>query len=112
VTGRRKEDTPVYAILRINSYEPGALAAGTDRMAEFDRLHAAQPGFIGSAVVDLGGGRRFVLNLWDSVEASRAGLRVLAPEVERLLVPLMSAPSQFLGAGPILSWPTARSDDG
>jgi hypothetical protein len=102
----------MYAILRINSYDPDALAAGTDRMAEFDRLHATQPGFVGSAVVDLGGGRRFVLNLWDSAEASRAGLRVLAPEVERLLVPLMSAPSQLLGAGPILSWPTARSDDG
>ena len=101
----------MYAILRINNYDPEASAAVTERMAEFDRLHAAQPGFVGSAVVDLGGGSRFLLNLWASAGASRAGLRVLAPEVERLLVPLMSAPSQFLGAGPVLSWPPARSDD-
>ena len=112
MTGLGKQNAPMYAILRINSYDPDPLAAGTGPPAEFDRLHEAQPGFVGSAVVDLGSGRRFVLNLWDSAEASRTGLRVLAPEVERLLAPLMSAPSQFLGAGAVLSWPSARPGDG
>ena len=96
----------MYAILRMNTYDPEKLAAAADRMAEFDRLHAAQPGAEGSIGVDLGEGRRFVLNLWESVEASRAGQRVLVPHLQRLLVPLMSGPSQFLGAGPVVTWQT------
>ena len=94
----------MYAILRVNTYDPQKLAAAGDRVAEFDRLHAAQPGAEGSIGVDLGEGRRFVLNLWDSVEASRAGQRVLVPQLQRLLVPLMSEPSQFLGSGPVVTW--------
>lgn len=94
----------MYAILRVNTYDPEKLAAAADRTAKFDQLHAAQPGFEGSVGVDLGEGRRFVLNLWDSAEAGRAGQRVLVPQLERLLVPLMSAPSQFVGAGPVVTW--------
>ncbi len=102
----------MYAILRLNTYDPEKLAAASDRMGEFDRLHAAQPGFEGSASVDLGEGRRFVLNLWDSVESSQAGQRVLVPHLERLLLPLMSAPSQFIGAGPVVSWQTSFPEGG
>jgi hypothetical protein len=97
----------MYAILRVNTYDQDELASAADRMAEFDRLHAAQPGAQGSIGVDLGEGRRFVLNLWDDVEASRAGQRVLVPHLQRLLVPLMSGPSQFLGAGPVVTWQMA-----
>ena len=102
----------MYAILRVNTYDPDKLAAAADRMEEFDRLHSAQPGAEGSIGVDLGEGRRFVLNLWESVEASRAGQRVLVPHLQRLLVPLMSEPSQFLGAGPVISWQLTPSGRG
>lgn len=96
----------MFAILRVNSYDPERLAAAADRMAEFDELHAAQPGFAAGVAVDVGGGRRAVLNVWDSAEAGRAGQEVLVPHLERLLVPLMSAPSQFIGAGPVVTWRT------
>lgn len=99
----------MYAILRVNSFDPEKLAGATDRLEEFDRLHAAQPGAEGSIGVDLGQGRRFVLNLWDGVESSRAGQQVLVPHLQRLLVPLMSQPSEFLGAGPVVTWQTASS---
>jgi hypothetical protein len=102
----------MYAILRLNSYDSEKMAAAAECMTEFDRLHAAQPGFEGSVGVDLGEGRRFVLNLWDSLESSRAGQRVLVPHVERLLVPLMSAPSQFIGAGPVITWQIGSLEDG
>ena len=92
----------MYAVLRLNTFDPSKLAAGADRVAEFDRLHAARPGFLGSAVVDLGAGRRFTLNLWESEEAAEAGRRVLGPVVERLLVPLMAKPSVLVGAGPVI----------
>ncbi len=99
----------MFAILRMNTYDPEKLAAAADRMAKFDDLHAAQPGFEAGVAVDLGEGRRFVLNVWDSPESGRAGQQVLVPHLERLLVPLMSAPSQFIGAGPVVSWRTSTA---
>ena len=92
----------MYAVLRLTTYDPERLAAGADRVAEFDRLHSAQPGFLGSAVVDLGGGRRFFLNLWESAAAAEAGRQALGPVVDDLLGPFMAAPSQLLGAGPVI----------
>ena len=92
----------MYAVLRLTTYDQERLAAGADRVAEFDRLHSAQPGFLGSAVVDLGGGRRFFLNLWESAAAAEAGRQALGPVVDDLLGPLMAAPSQLLGAGPVI----------
>jgi hypothetical protein len=53
-------------------------------------------------VVDLGAGRRFALNLWESEQHSAAALQVLGPEVGRLLDPLMAAPSRLIGTGTVL----------
>ena len=69
----------------------------------------AQPGYVGSVVVDLGEGRRFVLNLWETERRSASAFQVLAPEVGRLLGPLMAAPSQLIGAGPVLSSDLVRA---
>ena len=89
----RQGESAMFAVLRLNSFDPHKLAASGDRLEEFDKLHAAQPGYVGSVVVDVGEGRRFVLNLWESEEHSAAALSVLGPEVGRLLGPLMSGPS-------------------
>lgn len=102
----------MYAILRVNTLDPDRLARAADSVEEFDRRHADQPGFQGSIGVDLGEGRRFVLNLWDGVESSRAGQAVLVPHLQRLLVPLMSQPSEFLGAGPVVTWQVPPSPGG
>jgi hypothetical protein len=99
----------MYAVLRLNSFDPAQLVVSADRMEEFDAIHAAQPGFIGSVVVDLGAGRRFALNLWETEQHSTAALQVLGPEVGRLLGPLMAAPSQLIGAGPVLSSDLVRA---
>jgi hypothetical protein len=37
---------------------------------------------------------------------------VLVPHLERLLVPLMSAPSQFIGAGPVVTWQMGSLEGG
>ena len=100
----------MFAVLRVNTFEPDKLSASQDSIAEFDRIHAAQPGYAGSVVVDLGRGRRFALNLWDSIEHSQAALSVLVPEVDRLLGPLMSATSEFIGAGEVISSDLDRRD--
>lgn len=93
----------MYAVLRLNSFDPDKLAQSPNQLQEFDRIHASQPGYAGSMVVDLGSGRRFVVNLWQSEQASKAAFQRLIPEVDRLLAPLLSAPSEFIGAGQVIS---------
>lgn len=93
----------MYAVLRLNSFNPDRLAEARGQLEEFDRIHASQAGFEGTIVVDLGSGRRFMVNLWQSEDASKEAFERLAPEVDRLLTPLLSAPSQFVGAGPVIT---------
>jgi hypothetical protein len=93
----------VQAVLRINSFDPGKLAAGQEQLEEFNKIHAAQPGFLGSVTVDLGEGRQFVLNLWDSEEHRVSGLEALGPAVERFMNPLLAGPSELIGVGPVVA---------
>jgi hypothetical protein len=93
----------MYGVLRLNPFDPDKLAESADQLEEFDRLHASQPGFAGSIVVDLGSGRRFMVNLWQNEDASKAAFERLMPEVDRLLTPLLSEPSEFIGAGPVIA---------
>ena len=92
----------MYAIVRLNSFDPVKLDA-SPALEQFDQIHRRQPGYVGSIVVDLQAGRRLVLNLWESEEHSAAALSVVGPEVDRLLEPLMSHPSELIGAGTVLS---------
>ena len=93
----------LFAIVRLNTFDLDRLGDATQDVEEFDALHARQPGYVGSLVVDLTQGRRLVVNVWQSKEHSEAALAALAPEVGRLLNPLMTAPSEFLGAGVVIS---------
>ncbi len=97
----------MYAVLRLNHFDLDKLAAAREKLSEFDRIHSAQPGYAGNIVVDLGSGRRVMVNLWESEEAGRTAFARLMPEVDRLLTPLLAAPSEFIGAGPVLSEPDA-----
>lgn len=93
----------MQAVLRVNSFDPEKLANGQQQLDEFNKIHAAQPGFLGSLTVDLGAGRQFVLNLWDTEEHRVAGLEALGPAVERLVNPLFAAPSELVGVGPVIA---------
>jgi hypothetical protein len=93
----------MYAVLRMNSFDPDKLAASRGSLERFDKVHAAQPGYVGSVVVDLGEGRRFALNVWQSEEHSTAALSILGPEVGRLLTPLLASPSELIGVGTVIS---------
>jgi hypothetical protein len=99
----------MYAVLRLNSFDPVKLGVSADGLKEFDKIHAAQPGYVGSVVVDLGAGRRFALNLWETEQRSASAMQILSPEVGRLLGPLMAAPSQLIGSGPVLSSDLVRA---
>ena len=34
--------------MRLNSFDAAKLAAGDDRLQQFDKLHASQPGYVGA----------------------------------------------------------------
>jgi hypothetical protein len=93
----------MHAVVRLNSFDPHLLANAGDDLAEFDAAHAAQPGYLGSLVVELEPGRRLVLNVWESEQHSDAARAALGPVVARLLNPLLVRPSQLLGTGPVIS---------
>jgi hypothetical protein len=91
----------MYAIIRKNTYDPATLNHAGTALAEFQRLHAAQPGYAGSLDIDAGLGQRVVVNLWQTEQDARAGMTVLVPHLQRLLEPLMARPSELVGAGAV-----------
>ncbi|MBB3036521.1 hypothetical protein [Hoyosella altamirensis] len=92
----------MYAVVRVNHFDTEKLTAHSTDVAEFDRIHAEQPGFIGSLIVDLGDGKQATVNLWDKEESAKTALPRIGPVVGQLLNPLMAAPSELLGTGPVI----------
>ena len=92
----------MYAVVRELRYDPDKLTDAAGQLEEFQRLHAAQPGYLGSLTVDAGEGRRVVVNLWETEAQAFAGRDALEPAVRQLVAPLLTEPSQLLGAGPVI----------
>jgi hypothetical protein len=92
----------MYAIVRELLYDPARLSRAAGQLEAFQRLHASQPGYVGSLTVDLGEGRRVVVNLWQTEEQAFAGRDALEPAVRRLIEPLLAAPSRLIAAGPVI----------
>ncbi len=93
----------MYAVVRELRYDPAKLAGASGQLEEFQRLHAAQPGYVGSLTVDTGSGRQIVINLWQTEAQAFAGREALEPAVRTLVEPLLAAPSLLIAAGPILN---------
>ena len=93
----------VYAVVRKNTYDRTKLAQGRQLLTEFDEIHARQPGFRGTISIDCGDDSVVVMNLWESEEHARAGLEVLRPVVQRLLVPLLKTESVLIGEGQVVA---------
>lgn len=91
----------MYALVRNNSFAQAMLARGGQQFAEFDALHAGQPGYRGTVSIDIGNGRQLAVNLWESEESAIAALPVMGPAVKRLLEPMRGGPSELVGAGPV-----------
>src|SRR5690242_8700518 len=96
------EGRSMYAIVRESTYDTKALKGGKHRLDEFQALHEKQPGYAGTVVVELSAGRWLTVNLWKREEDARAALPVMVPVVERLLEPMMTQPSEVIGAGPVV----------
>lgn len=99
----------MFAVVRRTAYDPAQLAQVRERLAEFQPLHADQPGYRGTLVVDAGDGRWLTVNLWETQEQATAALPAVGPAVRRLLGPLQAGPSEVLGAGPVVLTDLARA---
>ena len=93
----------MYAVVRINQDDPDRARLAHDQLREFDQTHSAQPGYRGTLTVGRADYRNLVVNLWDSEQHATAARTTLSPIVRRLLNPVLSQPSQLLGAGPVLA---------
>jgi hypothetical protein len=102
------EKQTMYAIVRDATYDPTRLAQGTAQLDEFDAIHASQPGYRGSIVVDVGHGRRLSVNVWEAAAAAQATLPTMVPEVERLVNPLLTEPATLVGEGPVVTADLAK----
>ena len=91
----------MYAVVRANRYDPTRLANGQAALSEFQALHDKQPGSLGTLAVDAGDGRWIVINLWDSQEHANAALPGMIPQVQRLVEPLLAAPSELIATGQV-----------
>jgi hypothetical protein len=92
---------PLYAVVRDNQYDPSKLAEGQAALDEFQALHDRQVGSLGTLIIDAGNDRWITINVWESQEQAMAALPGLVPEVERLIEPVLAAPSQLIVAGPV-----------
>ncbi len=91
----------MYAVIRDNSFDSTKLEPGGAKDAEFQSAHAAQPGYQGSIVVDVGSGRQITLTLWRSQAEAEAARVALGPVIGRAVVPLLAKPLVLVGAGEV-----------
>ena len=104
----------MYAIIRQHAYRVPAgreasrafAQAQLQAQAQARALHAAQPGYAGSIVVD-DGHQLTTVNLWQTEQDAAAGRAAIGAQVQGLLEPLMATPSRIVATGPVLA-----SDEG
>lgn len=89
----------MYAVVRVNQYNAARLANAQAQLDEFQALHDRQRGALGTLIVDAGDQRWITINLWQSQAEAMAALPTLVPEVQRVVEPLLAAPSELIGAG-------------
>jgi len=92
-----------YAVLRSTRYDPDALGRAESPLQEFQRIHAHQPGYAGSIVIDTAGGTRLTLTLWTSEQHATRARVALGPVVQQVLDPLMLEPAHLLAMGNVLA---------
>ena len=97
----------MYAIVRLNSFDPIKLDA-SPALEKFDQIHRSQPGYVGTMVVDLQAGRRLVSICGKARSTARQRCPSSGPR-SGLLEPLMSHPSELIGAGTVISTDLAPS---
>ncbi len=86
----------MYAVVRERTADSGMRA---DRIDEFRRFRANQPGYQGTMEVATEDGRTMIVVLWETTEQAQAASAALEPEGRRLYGPQWSGPPRVIGQG-------------
>ncbi|MGH8671873.1 MAG: hypothetical protein ACREUA_07535 [Burkholderiales bacterium] len=97
-----RTELSMYAVIRETSYAPDKPIYESQEFREFQQAHAHLRGYTGTVVADVGSGRFLTLTLWETAEDMVSARETIGPVVQRLLDPLMAAPSKLLGTGPVV----------
>ena len=92
----------MYAVFRETHYAREGAVVASPEYQRFHDAHAAQPGYRGTVVADVGEGRLLTVTLWDTAEAMTAARDALGPIVAQALNPQMTAPAVLLGTGRVV----------
>jgi len=92
----------MYAIVRQYAYDAAKHAAVGQALSDAQALHAGQPGYAGSVVID-DGQRMTAVNLWETEEAAAAGRSAIGEQVQRLLEPPMAGASELIAVGEVVA---------
>jgi len=102
----------MHAVIRETTYAPERALEDMPEFAAFQAAHAARQGYCGTIVTRVDDGRYVTLTLWASAADMDAAREALGPVVQRLLKPLMTAPTQLYGTGKVVVADLPRRLDG
>ena len=102
----------MHAVIRETTYAPERALEDMPEFAAFQAAHAARQGYCGTIVTRVDDGRYVTLTLWASAADMDAARAALGPVVQRLLNPLMTAPTQLYGTGKVVVADLPRRLDG
>lgn len=92
----------MYAVIRETTYHTSRPFHESDEFQAFQRAHADQKGYRGTTVTDVGDGRFITITFWETAADMRSARDALGPVVERLLNPMMTAPTKLYGTGQVV----------
>jgi hypothetical protein len=109
---RQQGEHDMHAVIRETSYAPERRLEEMSEFTEFQKAHAARQGYRGTIVTRIGDGRYVTITLWASAADMDAAREALGPVVQRLLNPLMTAPTQLYGTGQVVATDLPRALNG
>jgi hypothetical protein len=98
----------MHAIVRSYQYDPKDRSSARRAAADSQALHAAQPGYAGSLVIDDGKALTAV-NLWESEQAAAANREAIGAQVRRLIAPFVASSSQIIAVGEVTTCDLGRT---
>lgn len=92
----------MHAVHRETFYASEVEIQKTEALKAFQRIHEAQPGYVGTIVTTVGEGRYLTITLWETKKDMDKSRETLEKIVEDLLNPIMRFPAILNGTGPVI----------
>jgi hypothetical protein len=100
-TGDR-ESNSMYAVIRESHYKPDQADPCSAPFGDYQALNSQQSGYLGSLVVDAGGGRFLSVALWERLEDADTARVALAAATQRGALTLVGADAKLVARGSVV----------